>query len=88
MLKGGGGRGGLKGGGGGFGWDPPSSQGPPMVPTEGGPKFFESLNPLNAEGAEAKLWLSASNIGRGGGGEEGGLGGGGAPPSYYGVLPF
>ena len=42
-----------RGGGGGFGWDPPSSQGPPVV---------------DAEGAEAKFWLSASNIGRGGGG--------------------
>ena len=39
----GGGRGASERGGhgeGGFGWDPPSSRGPPMVPAEGGPKFF------------------------------------------------
>ena len=51
----------------GFGWDPPSSQGLPMVPAEGGPKC-ESLHPLGTEGPEANFWLSASNIGRGGGG--------------------
>ena len=54
--------GGGGGGGGGVWLGPPSSLGLPMVPTEGGP------NPLCTEGAEAKLWLSASNIGRGGGG--------------------
>ena len=27
-------------GGGGVGWDPPSSEGPPVAPAEGGPKFF------------------------------------------------
>ena len=37
-----GGRGDLKGGGGGVGWDPPPSpQGPPMVPAEGGPKILK-----------------------------------------------
>ena len=45
------------------------------------------LNPLGAKGAEAKFWLSASNIGRGGGGGEG-VQGGGTPPSSYGVRPF
>ena len=68
-----GGEGGSQGGGeGGFGWDPR----PPRVPLwsllKAGQKFLSS-NPLGAEGAEAKVWLSASNIGRGGGG-------GGTPP--------
>ena len=66
--------GGLKGrgeGGGGFGWDLPSSQGPPMG------RNVLRLNPLGTEITEAKCWLSASNIGRGGGG-----GGGGAPAVY------
>ena len=59
-----------KGGrGGGFGWDAPPPMVPLWSPSEAGQKFL-SLNPL---GAEAKSWLSASNIGRGGGG-------GGAPP--------
>ena len=41
LERGGRGRGVLKGGG--VGWDPPSSsQGPPMVPAEGGPKIFEA----------------------------------------------
>ena len=31
-----------RGGGRGFGWDPPSSYGPPMVPAEGGPNVFEA----------------------------------------------
>ena len=46
-----------------------------MFPAEGGPKI---LNPksFGAEGAEAKFWLSASNIGRGGGGT--------TPPMVYG----
>ena len=67
-LGGGGRRPGMysKGGGGGLAGTT-SSQGPPMVPTKGdhgGPlRLF--LNPL---GAEAKNWLSASNIGRGRGG--------------------
>ena len=38
-----------------------------------------SVNPLGTKGAEAKFWLSASDIGRGGGGGPGG-GGGGTPP--------
>ena len=68
--------GGEGGRGGGLGH--PSSQGPCMVPAEGGPKFL-SLNPLCTEGAEAKWWPSASNIGRGG--RRGGVqGGGGTPP--------
>ena len=57
----------LEGGGGGGGWpDPP----PPMVPAEGGPKILK----LKSEGAKAKCWLSASNIGRGGRGGEWGFG--------------
>ena len=40
--------------------------GPPMIPAEGGPKCL-NLNPLGNEGTEAKFWLSASHIGRGGG---------------------
>ena len=56
---------------------PPSSQGPPMVPAEGGRKIFQSSNPLGTEGTEAKFWRSASNIERGG---EGGPGGGVNPP--------
>ena len=66
----GGGGGGSEGEGGrGVKLGPPSSLGPPMVPAEGGPKIL-NLNPLDAEGTEAKFWLSASNIGRGG---EGGV---------------
>ena len=57
------GRGGLRGG----GWlaRPP----PPRVPLSSPPKAgrkFVSVNPLGTEGAVAKSWLSASNIGRGG----------------------
>ena len=71
-------RGGLKGeGGGGVGWDPP----PPRVPLwslSNAGQIFLCLDPLGAEGAEAKFWLSASNIQRGerGGGESRG----GTPP--------
>ena len=60
-------------GGGGLAGDPP-----PMVPAKCRPKIFLSLNPLSTEGAEAKFWLSASNIGRGGWG--GGVQGGDTPP--------
>ena len=55
----------------GGGWDPPPP--PPRAPLWPPPKAgrkFSSVNPL---GAEAKLRLSASHIGRGGGG-------GGLPP--------
>ena len=45
---------------------------------------FLTLNLLGTEGAEAKFWLSASNIGRGGGGSRGG---GVTPPCSCGVLP-
>ena len=58
------------------GWDPP----PPRVPLWSPPKAgqtFLSVNPLGIEGAEAKIWLSASNIGRGGG-----------CTLSYGVRPF
>ena len=63
-----------------MGWDLPSSQGPPVVRTRA--EQFRSLNPLGTEGAEAKIWLSASNIGTEGGG--GGSRRGGSPPSSYG----
>ena len=42
---------------------------PPRVPLWSPPKAgrtFSMLNPLGTEGAEAKFWQSASNIGRGG----------------------
>ena len=52
--------GGVQGGGGGKLAGTPLLQGSPY-----GPRRILSLNPL---GTEAKLWLSASNIGRGGGG--------------------
>ena len=52
---------------GGFGWGPPPPRVPLWSPPKGGQKVLSS-NPLGTEGAEAKLWLSASNIGRGGGG--------------------
>ena len=42
---------------------------------------FLGLNPLGIKGAQAKFWLSASNIGKG-------RGGGGTPPSSCGVRPF
>ena len=82
--------GGGEGGGGGVGWDPP----PPRVPLWSPPKG-SCLYPLGAEGAQAKFWLSASNIGKGGGGGggKGGVWGGGGsrgalPPFSYGVRPF
>ena len=56
-------------------WSPIWS--PPKV----GRKYF-SLNPLGTNGAEAKFWLSASNIGRGGGVGGGGGQGGGIPPLF------
>ena len=67
-----------------------------MVPLWSLPKAgrkFLGLNPLGTEVAEAKLWLSASNIGRGGGGGGWGPGGGGGfhggyPPSSYSCQPF
>ena len=62
---------------------PPLLPGSPMVPAEGGPKLFNS----NTLGTEAKCWLSASNIGRGGGGGvQGGQVGGlrPPPPAVYG----
>ena len=67
---------------------PPASQGPPVVPAEGRPKYL-SVNPLGAEGAEAKFWLSKEpkqNFGcqpQTSEGEEGGY-----PYSSYGVRPF
>ena len=62
-------------GGGGVGWDPPSSQGPPMVPAEGGPKIFElswhrsKLLAVSLKHRKVRR--------RGGGGSRGGPGGGG-----------
>ena len=94
VLERGEGGGDLKGGGGGFGWDPPPPRAPLWSPPKAGRKFVD-LNPVGAEGTEAKFWLSASNIGRGEGGGgggywggKGGPGGGGTPASSYGVRPF
>ena len=67
-------RGRAGGGGGGVWLGPPSSYGPPMVPAEGR-EIFSSLKPLGAEGAEAKVWLSAQTLEE----EEGGGGPGGTP---------
>ena len=73
VLEGGEGGGGSEGGeGGGFGWDTPAPRVLLWSPPKAGRKFL-NLNSLGTEGAEAKFWLSASNIGRGGGG-------GGTPP--------
>ena len=79
------GRGGLKGEGRGVWLGHPSSLGLPRSPPKAPRKFVS----LSTEGAEAKFWLSASNIGRGEGGgkggqggEEGGLGEGKLPSSY------
>ena len=73
------GEGDLKGRGvGGVGWNNP----PPRVPLWSPPKAGQkklSVNPLGAEGAEAKFWLSAPKIGRGGRGGRGPRGGGGGP---------
>ena len=92
VLEGGEGRGDSEGGGGagGFGPDPL----PPRVPLWSPPKAGQqniqnleknlTLTPLGTEGAEAKIWLSASNIGRGGGSR----GGGGGGLSSSGVRPF
>ena len=57
---------------------------PPRVPLWPPPKAGLKILSVNPLGAEATLWLSASNIGRGGGGEGGGSRGGGAPPAVYG----
>ena len=77
MRKGGGG-GGLKGGGGWLG--PPSSKVPPMVPTEGGPNFFQFKSSWRGSKTLAVSLRHRKGRGRG-------PGGGGNPPSY-GVRPF
>ena len=69
---------------GGFGWDAPPAMVPVQSPPKAGRKFLSS-NPLGAEGAEAKFWLSAPNIGRGGGGAGPR---GGYTPCSCGVRPF
>ena len=51
----------------------------PGSPLKAGQEFL-GFNPLGTEGAEAKFWLSASNIGRGGGGGGGKGVQGGLPP--------
>ena len=63
---------------------PPLLPGSPYGPRRRQAEQLGSVNPLGTEGAEAKFWLSASNIGRGGGGVRGGV-----PPSpSCGVRPF
>ena len=79
IKKGGGGEGGVW-----LGTPPPVLRGSPCGPPSKGGREFRSVNPLGTEGAEAKVWLSASNIGRGRGG---GLGGGGGSLSSCGVWP-
>ena len=70
-----GGKGGSQGG---FGWDPsPSSEGPPVVPAEGGPKILKRKSSWHRRGRSKTL---ASNIGMGGGEEREGGPGGEAPP--------
>ena len=81
-VRRGGGGGGLRGGGGGVGWDPPSSQGPPMGPAEGGQTNFKlqsSWHRSKILAVSLKHWK-----GRRGGGSRGG----GTPPSSCGVRPF
>ena len=61
---------------------PPSSQGPPMVPTEGGPRIFKfksSWRQSKNVAVSLKHWK---------GWRGGGLWGGLTPPSSYGVRPF
>ena len=58
----------------GFGWDPPSSQGPPMAPAEGEGGEGVCLGPPSSQGPP---------MGEGGRGVQGGV-----PPSSYGVRPF
>ena len=73
------GGGGLKGGGVWLG--PPSSQGPPKVPAEGGPKIFNLKSSWHRRGRSKTLAVSLKHWkGRRGGGP----GGGGAPPAVYG----
>ena len=69
--------------GGGVGWDTPPPWVPLWSPLKAGRESL-SLNSLDAKGAEAKFWVSASNIGRGGGWLRGGV----PRPSSYGVRPF
>ena len=71
--------GGLKAEGGGLAGTP-LLPGSPSGPRRKPAKKKLSLKSLGAEGAV--IWLSASNIGRGG------VGGGCDPPSSYGVRPF
>ena len=87
----GGGQGCIRRGGEGVGRDPPPPRVPIWSPSKADQTFL-ILNPLGTEGAEAKFWLSASNIGTGGGGGGRGVNGGGGgsrggtprPPPVYG----
>ena len=70
--------------GGGVGWDPPSSEGPPMVPAEGGPKILKRKSSWHRRRQSKNLAVSLKHWkGRG----RGGLGGV-PPPSSDGVRPF
>ena len=62
----------LEGGGGGL-TGTPLLPGSPYGPRRRRAENFLSVNPLGTKGAEAKFWLPASNIGRGGGGVQGGV---------------
>ena len=76
MYEKAGGGGAEEGGGGRFGWDPPSSQGPPMVPAEGGPKSFEASIRLAPKVPKQNFGCQPPTLE----GEEGGPGGGTPPP--------
>ena len=72
--------------GGGVGWDPPpSSQGPPMVPAEGGPRILKRKSSWHRRRRSKTLAVTLKHRkGRRGGGSRGG----GGTPSSCGVRPF
>ena len=75
-----------EGGGGGVGCDPPSSQGSPMVPAEGGPTMLKLQSSWHRRRRSKILAVSLKHWkGRRGGGVQGG-GGTPTPPAVYGPL--
>ena len=82
----------LEGGGEGVWLGQPSSLGPPLppvVPTEGGPKFFKLKSSWRRRRRSKILAVNLKHWkGRRGGREKGGPGGGGLTPSSYCVRPF
>ena len=75
--EGGGGGGRLKGGRGGLAGDPPSSQGPPMAPAEGGPNILKLQSSWHRRRRSKTLAVSLKHWKRTRGG---GVMGGGTPP--------